>query len=118
MILGPPGPTLLGEERKCNLQTPPTSVLKTEMRCFSHCSPLDRIRLNSGAPFKKLKWKAKQIVSDQSRQNVIGQSAPTLTPRKSPASAFQRAPQAGGTQATEVDVPVRPPTTTTTSSTG
>lgn len=32
---GPPGPTLLEEEQKCNLQGPPTSVLKTEMDCFS-----------------------------------------------------------------------------------
>lgn len=32
---GTPGPTLLEEEQKCHLQGPPTSVLKTEMHCFS-----------------------------------------------------------------------------------
>lgn len=32
---GPPGPTLLEEEHKCNLQGPPTSVHKTEMHSFS-----------------------------------------------------------------------------------
>lgn len=31
----PPGPTLLQEEQTCNLQGPPTSVLKTEMHSFS-----------------------------------------------------------------------------------
>lgn len=32
---GPPRLTLLEEEHKRNLQGPPTSVLKTEMQCFS-----------------------------------------------------------------------------------